>query len=73
MYDDLIAVGLANKVAETKEDFLKIQAKKMPLGEIAQPEDVTHPIVFLAGEESRFITGISILTDGGAHLLFGGF
>jgi NAD(P)-dependent dehydrogenase (short-subunit alcohol dehydrogenase family) len=36
-----------------------------PLGRIASPEDVANAAVFLASDESTFITGTDLLIDGG--------
>ncbi len=43
---------------------------KIPVKHIGEPEDIAHAIVFLLSEESSFITGSSILVDGGQHLIF---
>ena len=32
---------------------------------IAQPIELAHPIVFLLGSEASFITGASLVVDGG--------
>lgn len=40
-----------------------------PMGYIADPEDVGNVVVFLASEDSRFITGQSILIDGGRWMV----
>jgi NAD(P)-dependent dehydrogenase (short-subunit alcohol dehydrogenase family) len=38
----------------------------IPLGRIAEPLDVVHPALFLASDASSFITGQTIVVDGGA-------
>jgi len=43
----------------------------IPLGDVAQPEDVAETVRFLIGPESRFITGQMIAVDGGHHLRTG--
>ncbi|MBW1848036.1 MAG: SDR family oxidoreductase [Deltaproteobacteria bacterium] len=40
--------------------------KAIPLGRIADPIDVAHPTLFLCSEASDFITGQTILVDGGS-------
>jgi len=43
-------------------------ASRYPLGRVAQPEDVSNCILFLASGESDFITGQIIEVSGGARL-----
>jgi len=40
--------------------------KAIPLGRIADPIDVAHPTLFLCSQGSDFITGQTILVDGGS-------
>jgi 2-deoxy-D-gluconate 3-dehydrogenase len=40
--------------------------KNIPLGRIAEPMDVVHPVLFLASDAADFITGQTLLVDGGA-------
>jgi len=46
----------------------KIKAST-PMGIVGRPEDVANVVVFLASEESRFITGQSLLIDGGRWMI----
>jgi NAD(P)-dependent dehydrogenase (short-subunit alcohol dehydrogenase family) len=42
------------------------RAKAMvPLGALCEPEDIAHAVIFLAGEKARFITGQTLLVNGG--------
>jgi 2-deoxy-D-gluconate 3-dehydrogenase len=43
--------------------------KSIPMGRIAEPEDVVHPTLFLCSEAANFITGQTILVDGGASVI----
>jgi NAD(P)-dependent dehydrogenase (short-subunit alcohol dehydrogenase family) len=38
---------------------------KAPLGRIAQPEDVADACLFLASPAARFVTGTTLVVDGG--------
>lgn len=46
-------------------DVTKYDTSKTPLGRVVKPEDLTGAAVFLASPESDFITGQTILVDGG--------
>jgi len=38
---------------------------QIPLGRIGQPEDITGAILYLASDESRWVTGSTVTVDGG--------
>jgi L-rhamnose 1-dehydrogenase len=38
---------------------------RIPLGRFGTPEDVADPVVFLASDAARYVTGASLLVDGG--------
>lgn len=53
-----------------KEDLadpakLAYMTGRTPLGRLGAPEDVAGPIVFLASDMARYVTGASLLVDGG--------
>lgn len=39
-----------------------------PLGRAGHPDDIALPVVFLASEDARWITGVSVLVSGGAGI-----
>lgn len=41
----------------------------VPLGHMGEPEDVANTVVFLASEASRYITGQTLLIDGGRWMI----
>src|SRR4029077_2231465 len=46
-------------------DFGKEMEARTPLGRIGQPDDIAPAVVFLAAEDSAWITGESLLVAGG--------
>lgn len=49
----------------TKESIKDMLISQTPLGRIATPEDVAGPVLFLASDWSRFVTGQLLIVDGG--------
>ena len=47
------------------EETLAALAEETPLGILGEPEDVAKAVLFLAGEEARFITGQVLSPNGG--------
>jgi len=50
----------------SNQDLYEHIVKTIPLGRIAEPMDVVHPVLFLASDAADFITGQTIVVDGGA-------
>ena len=61
-------------LTEINRDDLADPAKRrhmegrVPLGRLGQPEDLAGPIVFLASDMARYVTGAALLVDGGAFV-----
>ncbi len=49
----------------TREKVLGKLARQIPLGCVGDPQDVAYAVVYLASDESKFMTGSSLLLDGG--------
>lgn len=49
---------------ENRQRFLS----NVPIGRLAEPEDVAAACIFFASDESEFITGINMEVDGGRHV-----
>ena len=49
----------------TREEFREAIIAATPLRRIARPEDVAGPVLFLASDWSRFVTGQVLFVDGG--------
>ncbi len=54
-------------IEERYEAFLDHSRSTHPLGRVGQPEDIANAILFLASEQSGWITGVSLPVDGGRH------
>lgn len=49
-------------------EYIRAQEQSIPMGRLGEPEDVAYAMLFLASDESRYITGQTIVVDGGQIL-----
>ena len=54
--------------AERGADYIDMMARSVPLGRLGTPEDVANAVLFLASDEAAYITGTTIVVDGGQIL-----
>jgi len=47
------------------EQVLAKLRRQVPLGRLGEPDDVAHAVVYLASDESRFMTAAELKLDGG--------
>ena len=40
-------------------------ARQIPMGRIGEPDDVAYGVLYLASDESSFMTGAELVIDGG--------
>ena len=50
----------------SNDDMFKEIVKTIPMGRIAETADVVHPVLFLCSKGAGFITGQTLMVDGGA-------
>jgi NAD(P)-dependent dehydrogenase (short-subunit alcohol dehydrogenase family) len=63
----IVDTPLMDRMAgEHKEAVLAAQAKRIPLGRVAQPEEIAHAIAFLM--TNTYVTGSTLTIDGGFSL-----
>ncbi|MEC9328608.1 MAG: SDR family NAD(P)-dependent oxidoreductase [Pseudomonadota bacterium] len=60
-----VATGRLAKRFGSLEQAQRIWGPKHPLGRLGEPEEVARSAVFLASEDSSFMTGSDLLIDGG--------
>lgn len=58
-------VELAGPDAAQQQGLLDYLTAQLPIGRIGQPEDIAKAAVYLASEDSSFVTGIELFVDGG--------
>jgi NAD(P)-dependent dehydrogenase (short-subunit alcohol dehydrogenase family) len=63
-----IMTELTQRVLDTPEKMNRAAAK-IPMGRLGSPEDMVGPVLFLCSEEADYITGHTLVVDGG-WLLF---
>jgi gluconate 5-dehydrogenase len=54
-----------NKVMYENKEWVEYLCDRIPLKRPGRPDDLDGPVVFLASEESRYVTGQTLLVDGG--------
>ena len=57
-------IATAADPVQAEKDFVARQ----PMGRLASVDDITPMVVFLASDESRFVTGQTLLVDGGVTI-----
>jgi 3-oxoacyl-[acyl-carrier protein] reductase len=54
--------------AQRSADFIRAMEESIPLGRLGTPRDVANAALFFASEDAAYITGTTIIVDGGQTL-----
>jgi NAD(P)-dependent dehydrogenase (short-subunit alcohol dehydrogenase family) len=57
--------SLAAGFSEGPEAFIRQLASRHPIGRLGEPDDIAYGVLYLASDESKFVTGAELVIDGG--------
>jgi 3(or 17)beta-hydroxysteroid dehydrogenase len=64
----LVQAGLSRRAQRDGTEVASLRAEleaAHPLGRLGRPEDIAHGVLYLASDESSFVTGAELVIDGG--------
>ncbi|MFN2291344.1 MAG: SDR family NAD(P)-dependent oxidoreductase [Anaerolineae bacterium] len=62
---DTLTQGMDEQLGQ---DHIEAQQEAIPLGRMGEPEEIAHAMLFLASDEAAYMTGQTIVVDGGQIL-----
>lgn len=63
--DTPILDGMAANTGKPKDVIMEKLARQIPLKRVGHPDDIANGVLYLASDESRFMTGAELKLDGG--------
>lgn len=64
VHPGVIKTAMSNRLASDPK-IKKLLLDWTPMGYFGEPEDIAHGVLYLASDESRFVTGSEMVIDGG--------
>jgi len=65
VHPGVIETPMTTPVMLNTQEGRDLNASRHPLGRVGQPEDIAYGVLFLASDESSFMTGSELVIDGG--------
>jgi NAD(P)-dependent dehydrogenase (short-subunit alcohol dehydrogenase family) len=65
----IVYAGLTKRIYDKSKKFAKLVDKIVPLGRMSTAQEIAGSFLFLASDDGAYITGTSLLVDGGATLV----
>jgi NAD(P)-dependent dehydrogenase (short-subunit alcohol dehydrogenase family) len=65
-----IKTKMSSEALENDPDRKHRVLSRTPMGRLGEPADVAHAALFLASEQSKFVTGVVLPVDGGNSIGF---
>ena len=59
------AIDTPMRTENYSDDVLDTLDARVPLGTIGEPDDIAYGVLYLGSDESRYVTGIELVIDGG--------
>jgi NAD(P)-dependent dehydrogenase (short-subunit alcohol dehydrogenase family) len=60
-----VSTPLSQELADSDPDSAERQLARIPMGRFAEPQEIASAVLFLASDESSFITASQFMVDGG--------
>jgi meso-butanediol dehydrogenase / (S,S)-butanediol dehydrogenase / diacetyl reductase len=60
-----VATPLLRPILAEKKDVSQAYAERIPLGRVAEPDEIAAAILFLASDDASYISGVTLPVDGG--------
>ena len=65
VHPGVIETPMTTPIMLNTRESRDLNASRHPLGRVGQPEDIAYGVLFLASDESSFMTGSELVIDGG--------
>ncbi|MQG13786.1 MAG: glucose 1-dehydrogenase [SAR202 cluster bacterium] len=65
VHPGVIETPMTTPIMLNTQEGRDLNASRHPLGRVGQPEDIAYGVLFLASDESSFMTGSELVIDGG--------